>query len=50
MAIQLTAEQELEGHLLKALDSKEMADEEFWDSIDHDTNAMLSAHEAEPRP
>ena len=37
------SEKELEGQLLKALESKEIAEEEFWDSIDRDTNAMLAA-------
>jgi Arc/MetJ-type ribon-helix-helix transcriptional regulator len=40
---------ELEGQLLKALDSKEMAEEEFWDTIDRDTNALLAARKTGPR-
>jgi len=43
------SEKELEGRLLKALDSKEMAEEEFWGSIDRDTNAMLAARKTGPR-
>lgn len=34
----------LEGLLLEGLASKELSEEEFWDSIDRETDAMLVAH------
>jgi Arc/MetJ-type ribon-helix-helix transcriptional regulator len=43
------SEKELEGQLLEGLNSKEMAEEEFWDSVDRDTNAMLAARKKGPR-
>jgi Arc/MetJ-type ribon-helix-helix transcriptional regulator len=43
------SEKELEGLLLEGFGSKEMAAEEFWDSIDGNTNAMLAARKTVPR-
>jgi Arc/MetJ-type ribon-helix-helix transcriptional regulator len=37
------SEAELEG-----LASQELTDEEFWDSIDRETNTMLAAHKLGP--
>jgi Arc/MetJ-type ribon-helix-helix transcriptional regulator len=39
------AEQELEGLLLRGLDSQELAEGEFWNSVDQETDALLSRHE-----
>jgi Arc/MetJ-type ribon-helix-helix transcriptional regulator len=36
--------EELEGLLTEGLASKELTEEEFWDSVDQETNAMLSAY------
>jgi Arc/MetJ-type ribon-helix-helix transcriptional regulator len=36
---------ELEGLLMEGLASKELPEEEFWDSVDRETNAMLAAHD-----
>ena len=38
------SQDELEGLLMKGLASKEITEEEFWDSVDRETNAMLAAH------
>ncbi|HMC62308.1 MAG TPA: hypothetical protein VKJ01_24145 [Candidatus Solibacter sp.] len=38
------SQEELEGLLMKGLASKEITEEEFWDSVDRETNAMLAAH------
>lgn len=38
------SKEELEGLLLKGLTSEELSDEEFWDSVDRETNAMLASH------
>lgn len=35
---------ELESLLLKGLESQELSEEEFWDSLDCKTSAMLSEH------
>jgi Arc/MetJ-type ribon-helix-helix transcriptional regulator len=43
------SQEELEGLLLEGLASKELAEEEFWDSVDRETNAMLAAHKPGPR-
>lgn len=44
------SEAEIEGLLLKGLASRELSEEEFWDSVDRDTGAMLSTDERRPRP
>jgi Arc/MetJ-type ribon-helix-helix transcriptional regulator len=41
--------EELEGLLLEGLASKELSEEEFWDSVDGETDAMLAAHKPGPR-
>ena len=41
--------EELEGLLLEGLASRRLSEEEFWDSIDRDTNAMLAAHKQSSR-
>ena len=42
-------EKELEGFLLEGLASQELSEEEFWDSVDRETNTMLAAHKPGPR-
>lgn len=37
-------EEELESFLMEGLASQELSEEEFWDSVDHETNTMLAAH------
>lgn len=37
------SEGELEGLLLEGLASKELSEEEFWRSVDSQTNAMLAS-------
>ena len=37
--------EELEGLLLEGSASKELSEEEFWNSVDCETNAMLVAHQ-----
>jgi Arc/MetJ-type ribon-helix-helix transcriptional regulator len=39
------SQEELEGLLMKGLVSKELTEEEFWDSVDRETNAMLAARQ-----
>jgi Arc/MetJ-type ribon-helix-helix transcriptional regulator len=39
----------LEGLLVEGLASQELSEGEFWDSVDHETNAMLAAHKPDPR-
>ena len=41
--------EELEGLLMEGLASKELSEEEFWDSVDCEASAMLAAHKPEPR-
>jgi hypothetical protein len=43
------SQKELEDLLVHGLDSKEMTEEEFWDSIDRETNALLATHKTGPR-
>ena len=42
-------EEELEGLLMEGLASRKLSEEEFWDSIDRETNAALVAHKPRPR-
>jgi Arc/MetJ-type ribon-helix-helix transcriptional regulator len=42
-------QEELEGLLLAGLASKEIPEEEFWDSVDRETDVMLAAHKPGPR-
>jgi Arc/MetJ-type ribon-helix-helix transcriptional regulator len=42
-------DQELERLLLDGLSSKDLAEEEFWDSVDGETNAMLAPPKGGPR-
>ena len=39
---------ELEGLLLEGLESPELSEEEFWTSVDRDTNLMLDTGKPEP--
>jgi Arc/MetJ-type ribon-helix-helix transcriptional regulator len=55
-AVEITAtprfqgtDQELERLLLDGLSSKDLTEEEFWDSVDCETNAMLAAPKSGPR-
>jgi hypothetical protein len=36
--------EELEGLLMDGLASRELTEEEFWNSIDRETNALLASH------
>ena len=36
--------EELGSLLLEGINSKELSEEEFWNSVDGDTNAMLAAY------
>ena len=36
--------EELEALLLEGMESKELSEEEFWDTVDGETEAMLAAH------
>ena len=38
------SEAELEGLLMEGLSSKELTEEELWDSIDRETDAMLAGN------
>jgi len=38
------SQKELEALLLEGLASKELSEEEFWDSVDRETTAMLAAN------
>jgi Arc/MetJ-type ribon-helix-helix transcriptional regulator len=42
-------DQELERLLLDGLSSKDLTEEEFWDSVDSETNAMLAVPKGGPR-
>ena len=37
-------EAELEALLLAGMDSPEIPEDEFWSSVDHDSDAMLAEH------
>ncbi|MDZ4802057.1 MAG: hypothetical protein SGI92_28205 [Bryobacteraceae bacterium] len=41
------SQDELEGLLLEGLTSQSLTEEEFWESVDHDTDTMLRAHRSE---
>ena len=41
-------QEELEGLLMEGLASKELSEEEFWHSVDSQTNAMLAASKNRP--
>ena len=43
------SQEELERLLLDGLASKELSEENFWNSVDGETNAMLAAHKPGPR-
>jgi Arc/MetJ-type ribon-helix-helix transcriptional regulator len=43
------SQDELEGLLLKGLASHELSEEEFWDSVERETDQMLAAHKPVPR-
>jgi len=40
---------ELVALLVEGLASKEMTEDEFWDSVNRQTDAMLAEHKANPR-
>lgn len=40
--------EELEGLLMEGLASKELSEEEFWNSVDRETSAVLAEHKPEP--
>jgi Arc/MetJ-type ribon-helix-helix transcriptional regulator len=42
-------QEELEGLLLEGLASQELSEEEFWQPVDSQTNAMLAASKNGPR-
>ena len=42
-------QQELEGLLMEGLASGELSEEEFWDSVDRETNTVHAAHKPGPR-
>jgi Arc/MetJ-type ribon-helix-helix transcriptional regulator len=42
--------EDLEGLLLQGMASRELSEEEFWDSIEQETGAMLARHKPVPRP
>lgn len=42
-------DEELESFLPEGLASQELSEEEFRDSVDHETNTMLAAHKPGPR-
>ena len=42
--------EDLEGLLMEGLASNELPEEEFWNLVDRETNAMLAAHRLGPRP
>lgn len=42
--------EELEGLLMEGLSSQELSEEEFWNSVDYQTNTMMiAAHKPKPR-
>ncbi|MFN0169181.1 MAG: hypothetical protein ACKV22_22385 [Bryobacteraceae bacterium] len=41
--------EELEGILLQGLASRELSEEEFWDSVDRNTSAMLAVRKPSSR-
>jgi hypothetical protein len=42
------SQDELEHLLLHGLASTQLSEEEFWNSVDYETNAMLGAHKPGP--
>jgi Arc/MetJ-type ribon-helix-helix transcriptional regulator len=42
-------QEELEGLLMQGVASRELSEEEFWHSVDSQTNAMLAASKNGPR-
>ena len=42
-------QEDLEALLLAGLASREVPEDEFWESVDRETNAMLAAHKPGPR-
>ena len=43
------SQEELEGLLMQGIASGKLSEEEFWDSIEQETGAMLAAHKPAPR-
>lgn len=41
-------QEELDGLLLEGLASKDVSEEDFWDSIDRETTSMLADHRSGP--
>ena len=42
-------QEELEGLLMQGITSRELSEEEFWNSIDKETGEMLASHSPIPR-
>lgn len=42
-------DEELEQKLVQGMTSRELSEEEFWDSVEQETGAMLAAHKPVPR-
>ncbi len=43
-------QEELDALPAEGLSSKELAEDEFWDSVNKRTDALLTAHKTGPRP
>ena len=43
------SEEELEQALVQGMASRELSEEEFWDSVEQETSVMLAAHKPAPR-
>jgi Arc/MetJ-type ribon-helix-helix transcriptional regulator len=43
------SEEELEQELVQGMASRELSEEEFWDSVEQETGEMLAAHKPVPR-
>lgn len=42
------SQEEIERLLMHGIASKELSEEEFWDSVEQETGAMLAAHKPVP--
>jgi Arc/MetJ-type ribon-helix-helix transcriptional regulator len=42
-------QEELESLLMQGMSSRELSEEQFWDSVEQETGAMLAAHQPVPR-
>lgn len=43
------SQEELESLLMTGMASRELSEEDFWDSLDRETNTLLAAHKPIPR-